>query len=415
MTAPALASYVNGIGQVSADNYNTFMQTCDTAAQLRGFAGIPGIEVYMRGFLTIGDGGQGIFYWNANGTAADDGGVTTIVPSSSTAGVWTRLSSVLVKPYSIQVPVNGFSITIATGINLLVLNPAAALATGTVIMPEIALDGQSVTISVEQTITAITISGNAGQTIVGAPTTLAQFSSITFTYNLANRIWYFADSGGGGSGGGGSTTANALASLTTTINVSSATAPTSGQVLTATSDSTATWQAPAAGGSGALILLNTQPANSLSSIAFSSTFLTNTYTHYIIIFNGAYTSATNPNLYLTTSTNNGSSYSTTGYSWSAYFQNAAGGTVTSTGRSDLPGIELTGGSTNITSSANTPASGTINIFDISAPTPTVMLEFSANGFIARGGGSLPPGTINNIKIAPSSGVITGTFKLYGVV
>jgi hypothetical protein len=40
----------------------------------------------------------------------------------------------------------------------------------------------------------------------------------------------------------------ALASATTTVNVSSATAPSSGQVLTATSSTTATWQTPSSGG-----------------------------------------------------------------------------------------------------------------------------------------------------------------------
>ena len=42
--------------------------------------------------------------------------------------------------------------------------------------------------------------------------------------------------------------AAALKSATTTVNVSSATAPSSGQVLTATSSTAATWQTPAAGG-----------------------------------------------------------------------------------------------------------------------------------------------------------------------
>lgn len=42
--------------------------------------------------------------------------------------------------------------------------------------------------------------------------------------------------------------ANALNSASTTVNVSSATAPSSGQILTATSSTAATWQAPAAGG-----------------------------------------------------------------------------------------------------------------------------------------------------------------------
>ena len=47
---------------------------------------------------------------------------------------------------------------------------------------------------------------------------------------------------------GTSAKTNALNSATTIVNVSSATAPTSGQVLTATSGTAATWQTPAAGG-----------------------------------------------------------------------------------------------------------------------------------------------------------------------
>jgi len=57
---------------------------------------------------------------------------------------------------------------------------------------------------------------------------------------------------------------NALKSATTTVDVSSATAPTSGQVLTATSGTAATWQSP----SGA----NTALSN-LSSVAINTTLL----------------------------------------------------------------------------------------------------------------------------------------------
>jgi len=41
---------------------------------------------------------------------------------------------------------------------------------------------------------------------------------------------------------------NALKSATTTVDVSAATAPSSGQVLTATSSTAAIWQTPAGGG-----------------------------------------------------------------------------------------------------------------------------------------------------------------------
>lgn len=190
MVAPSLAVQVSGQGVVSSDNLNTYMQTCNVASDLRGFAGTLGIEVYMRGFAAIGDGGQGVFYWNTGSTASDDNGVTTIVPSSSTSGAWARLSPVVVLSYSLQVPLTGFSITIGTGINQLILNPAGTLATGTVIMPLVALDGQTVRISAEQTITALTVSANTGQTIVRAPTTLAQDGSVTFMYKLSTLTWY---------------------------------------------------------------------------------------------------------------------------------------------------------------------------------------------------------------------------------
>jgi hypothetical protein len=47
-----------------------------------------------------------------------------------------------------------------------------------------------------------------------------------------------------------SSAANALKSATTVVDVSAATAPSSGQVLTATSGTAATWQTPSAGGGG---------------------------------------------------------------------------------------------------------------------------------------------------------------------
>lgn len=92
MAPPALAVQQPGLGAVSADNLNTFEQTCDSLANLRAFTGISGIQVYMRGYVSPGDGGQGNFYWNATSIAADNGGVTTIAPTGQTgAGRWIRL------------------------------------------------------------------------------------------------------------------------------------------------------------------------------------------------------------------------------------------------------------------------------------------------------------------------------------
>jgi len=62
--------------------------------------------------------------------------------------------------------------------------------------------------------------------------------------------------------------AEALKSATTTVSVSAATAPTSGQVLTATSGTAATWQTPSGGGGGKLAqLVFTEDATAKSTTA----------------------------------------------------------------------------------------------------------------------------------------------------
>jgi len=97
MAAPALQQYQQGQGSVSADNLNTFEQTCDTVAQLRGFTGAAGMQVYLRGLAAPDDGGQGPFYWNATSTTTDDG-VNVIAPggaSATTAGRWIRMPAAL--------------------------------------------------------------------------------------------------------------------------------------------------------------------------------------------------------------------------------------------------------------------------------------------------------------------------------
>lgn len=99
MPAPALTRYVQGQGSVSADNLNTFVQSCDTISQLRSFIGVPGIQVYVRGFTVPGDGGQGDFWWDANGTGPDNG-IDVVVPTGTASGAWVRLN---LSPYDIAI------------------------------------------------------------------------------------------------------------------------------------------------------------------------------------------------------------------------------------------------------------------------------------------------------------------------
>jgi hypothetical protein len=119
--------------------------------------------------------------------------------------------------YSRQVPTNAFAITIAAGIQTLVLAPASQLATGTITMPASPIDGQIIRVSAQAFgVTALTVSANAGQTISNPPVALAPANGFMFIYNLANTNWmplYQANSGRSVSG----RLANATPTLLVTV------------------------------------------------------------------------------------------------------------------------------------------------------------------------------------------------------
>jgi hypothetical protein len=123
----------------------------------------------------------------------------------------------LIQQYDYQAPTTGFSYTFAAGTQVLVMNPAGTLATGTITMPASPADGMTITFSSTQTITALTVQGNTGQSITGQPTTFGAGSAATFVYRLSNTTWY-------------PNTANANGTLTNatlvTPNINSAQVPT---------------------------------------------------------------------------------------------------------------------------------------------------------------------------------------------
>jgi hypothetical protein len=81
---------VNGVGVVLDTLLNAFVQTDQTAAQLRGFVGITGMAVLLQGISAPGDGAGGMFYWNV-GTAFVDDNNNTIVPYGAVGqGAWLR-------------------------------------------------------------------------------------------------------------------------------------------------------------------------------------------------------------------------------------------------------------------------------------------------------------------------------------
>jgi hypothetical protein len=96
----------------------------------------------------------------------------------------------VLQAYDYQVLTTGFTYTFAAGVQLLLAVPAGTLATGTVTMPASPVDGMNITITSTQQITALTVNGNTGQSVVGGATSVSVGGSQTFVYRLANTTWY---------------------------------------------------------------------------------------------------------------------------------------------------------------------------------------------------------------------------------
>ena len=96
----------------------------------------------------------------------------------------------LLQSYDYQVLTTGFGYTFAAGVQVLVINPAGTLATGTITMPASPSDGMTITVESTQQVTAITVNANTGQSIVGAASQLIPNQSLSWIYRLANTTWY---------------------------------------------------------------------------------------------------------------------------------------------------------------------------------------------------------------------------------
>jgi hypothetical protein len=96
----------------------------------------------------------------------------------------------LLQSYDYQVLTTGFSYTFAAGVQVLVIQPAGTLATGTVTMPAAPTDGMTIAVVSTQQVTAVTVSANTGQSIVGAPSQLVPNQPLSWVYRLANTTWY---------------------------------------------------------------------------------------------------------------------------------------------------------------------------------------------------------------------------------
>ena len=102
----------------------------------------------------------------------------------------------LIQAYDYQVLTTGFTYTFAAGTQVLVINPAGTLATGTITMPASPSDGMTITVESTQQVTALTMSGNGG-TVVGAAVQLIPNQPLSWVYRSANTTWYPFSGGAG--------------------------------------------------------------------------------------------------------------------------------------------------------------------------------------------------------------------------
>ncbi len=114
-----------------------------------------------------------------------------VVQSAATVGATVdQIKAYVNTPVgSYQTPTTGFTITIASGIAFLNLNPAGSLLAGTINMPAVPVDGQVIEIASTQTITTLTVSGN-GSTILNAPTTITAGTGFSYRYRATGTTWY---------------------------------------------------------------------------------------------------------------------------------------------------------------------------------------------------------------------------------
>ncbi len=115
-------------------------------------------------------------------------------PKSGEAGtlqleVANFVNRLIVTGVTFNTPTTGFSITISDTVAELHLTPAGTLASGTITLPAAPYNGQTVTVSTTQTVTALTVSPNSGQSVSGAPTTITAATPFTMRYRTSTTQW----------------------------------------------------------------------------------------------------------------------------------------------------------------------------------------------------------------------------------
>jgi hypothetical protein len=112
------------------------------------------------------------------------GGNPVVGNQYALAGLLTNTTSV-----AYSVPLTAFTITQGVGTTWTIIAPAGTLATGTFTFNASPTNGARACFVSTQTQTAVTFTGNTGQTVVGAPTAMVAGTAVCFTYVTSASSW----------------------------------------------------------------------------------------------------------------------------------------------------------------------------------------------------------------------------------
>ena len=127
----------NGVGVVSDEQLNSYLQVGGVVADLRAFGNaLTGMSCFLQGYTTVGDGGAGLFVWDPSAIATDDNGVTTIQPYGVVTGRWLRddpLGTSAQEWNAGTVDVLGANLVITTNDGTATLSATGTIGVGTVV------------------------------------------------------------------------------------------------------------------------------------------------------------------------------------------------------------------------------------------------------------------------------------------
>lgn len=176
-TAPAAVQNGDGIGQLlfSGDNGAGVAAQCAV------------IQVAAEGtYSSASQPSRMIFATTSSGSAVAAEGLRldSVQNTINKAGRNDQSYSYL-QPAS-----SAFSITLSASNYSTIIDTSATVASATITMSSNPIDGQMSRVVTSQSITTLTISPSSGQTVKGAPTTLAAGGRFEAIYRSANATWY---------------------------------------------------------------------------------------------------------------------------------------------------------------------------------------------------------------------------------